>query len=464
MRSWKKMWKDELDALPPIGRQVLDAPSPAVCDEVTVNADGSLTRKKKILAFTLPPALVAVVLAVVLVCVFLLPVRDAVQRYAFMLEINPSVTVVTDADGTVTSVAATNADADIVLADGVAESMLGKPVGDALVIFADRAAMLGFIDTEGESAVRLTSCGDGGELLSDARETLETHFMEDGIYALVLSAERTVSDFAALCGAAASDTVSAVADFVENVSVFFRNRGVEDMTADELADAYENTVFDDAFVETAKDYLSDNLALIEKNAADVGNLYTLYFDILSHDDNPALVWKDYWSVKEVYGDELEGEFGALVAEMDEALARYEADYGVKIASERELLNAAADHISLTVEKLASVIATLSGEVLARNLDLINSLLSVAGLGDDLFAELMQLPKEASEYIAKAVEAASAEAAKLAEDFREIYNAARDALSREDYESWREGVLSSFQSEDELWESLSGESKETRFLF
>ena len=292
MRSWKKMWKDELDALPPIGRQVLDAPSPAVCDEVTVNADGSLTRKKKILAFTLPPALVAVVLAVVLVCVFLLPVRDAVQRYAFMLEINPSVTVVTDADGTVTSVAATNADADIVLADGVAESMLGKPVGDALVIFADRAAMLGFIDTEGESAVRLTSCGDGGELLSDARETLETHFMEDGIYALVLSAERTVSDFAALCGAAASDTVSAVADFVENVSVFFRNRGVEDMTADELADAYENTVFDDAFVETAKDYLSYNLARIEKNAADVGNLYTLYFDILSHDDNPALVWKE----------------------------------------------------------------------------------------------------------------------------------------------------------------------------
>ena len=153
MRSWKKMWKDELDALPPVGRQVLDAPSPAVCDEVTVNADGSLTRKKKILAFTLPPALVAVVLAVVLVCVFLLPVRDAVQRYAFMLEINPSVTVVTDADGTVTGVAATNADADIVLADGVAESMLGKPVGDALVIFADRAAMLGFIDTEGESAV-----------------------------------------------------------------------------------------------------------------------------------------------------------------------------------------------------------------------------------------------------------------------------------------------------------------------
>ena len=223
-------------------------------------------------------------------------------------------------------------------------------------------------------------------------------------------------------------------------------------------------MFDDAFVETAKDYLSDNLARIEKNAADVGNLYTLYFDILSHDDNPALVWKDYWSVKEVYGDELEGEFGALVAEMDEALARYEADYGVKIASERELLNAADDHISLTVEKLASVIATLSGEVLARNLDLINSVLSVAGLGDDLFAELMQLPKEASEYIAKAVEAASAEAAKLAEDFREIYNAARDALSREDYESWREGVLSSFQSEDELWESLSGESKETRFLF
>ena len=59
----------------------------------------------------------------------------------------------------------------------------------------------------------------------------------------------------------------------------------------------------------------------------MGNLYSLYFAILSHEDNPATVWKDYWSVKAVYGDELDGEFAALVAEMDEALARYEADYG-----------------------------------------------------------------------------------------------------------------------------------------
>ena len=464
MRSWKKMWKDELNALPPVGRQVLDAPSPAACDEVTVNADGSLTRKKKILAFTLPPALVAVVLAVVLVCIFLLPVRDAVQRYAFMLEINPSVTVSTDADGTVTGVAAANADADIVLADGVAEDMLGKPVGEALVLFADRAAMLGFIDTEGESAVRLTSCGDGGELLSSARETLETHFMEDGIHALVLSAERTVSEFASLCGAAAAQTADAVADFVEDVSVFFRNRGVENMTADQLADAYENTVFDDTFIETAKEYLSRNLARIEQNAEDVGNLYSLYLAILRHDDNPATVRKDYWSVKAVYGDELDGEFAALVAEMDEALARYEADYGVKIEGERELLDAAADHISLTVEKLASVIASLSSEVLARNLDLISSLLSMAGLGDDLFAELMRLPQEASEYIAKAAEAVSAEAAKLAEDFRDVYNAARDALSREDYDAWREEVVSSFRNEEELWESMSGEVAGRGFIF
>lgn len=453
MRSWKKMWKDELNALPPVGRQVLDAPSPAACDEVTVNADGSLTRKKKILAFTLPPALVAVVLAVVLVCIFLLPVCDAVQRYAFMLEINPSVTVSTDADGTVTGVAAANADADIVLADGVAEDMLGKPVGEALVLFADRAAMLGFIDTKGKSAVRLTSCGDGGELLSSARETLEMHFMEDGIHALVLSAERTVSEFASLCGAAAAQTADAVADFVEDVSVFFRNRGVENMTADQLADAYENTVFDDTFIETAKEYLSRNLARIEQNAEDVGNLYSLYFAILSHDDNPATVWKDYWSVKAVYGDELDGEFAALVAEMDEALARYEAVYGVKIEGERELLDAAADHISLTVEKLASIIASLSSEVLARNLDLISSLLSMAGLGDDLFAELMRLPQEASEYIAKAAEAVSAEAAKLAEDFRDVYNAAREALTREEYEAFRADVEEEYGSAEEFFESL-----------
>ena len=53
---------------------------------------------------------------------------------------------------------------------------------------------------------------------------------------------------------------------------------------------------------------------------------------------------------------------------------------------------------------------------------------------------------------------------LAEDFRDVYNAVREALTREEYEAWREEVVSSFRNEEELWESMSGEVAGRGFIF
>ena len=236
MRSWKRMWKDELKALPPLSDRVAGSPRPETESEVRVMPDGTLTRKKKALAFALPPAVVAVVLAAVLLCVFLLPASKAAERFVLMLEINPAVAVVTDADGTVTDVAAANADADVVLAGGTAEKMTGKPVGEALVIFADRAEALGFVDAEGESAVRLTACEGSSAVIEEAELALEEHFMERGIMSLVVTAEASAREFAEACGVAAADTLDAVADLIAGVSDLFRARGAEDMDEDALAD------------------------------------------------------------------------------------------------------------------------------------------------------------------------------------------------------------------------------------
>ena len=206
MRSWKRMWKDELKALPPLSDRVAGSPRPETESEVRVMPDGTLTRKKKALAFALPPAVVAVVLAAVLLCVFLLPASKAAERFVLMLEINPAVAVVTDADGTVTDVAAANADADVVLAGGTAEKMTGK----------------------GESAVRLTACEGSSAVIEEAELALEEHFMERGILSLVVTAEASAREFAEACGVAAADTLDAVADLIAGVSDLFRARGAED--------------------------------------------------------------------------------------------------------------------------------------------------------------------------------------------------------------------------------------------
>ena len=158
MRSWKRMWKDELKALPPLSDRVAGSPRPETESEVRVMPDGTLTRKKKALAFALPPAVVAVVLAAVLLCVFLLPASKAAERFVLMLEINPAVAVVTDADGTVTDVAVE--DVGSLLSNGVNEganeiysvsyfsSQYDTAYGDALAKAVDAAKAKGTVLAE----------------------------------------------------------------------------------------------------------------------------------------------------------------------------------------------------------------------------------------------------------------------------------------------------------------------------
>ena len=453
MRSWKRMWKDELKALPPLSDRVAGSPRPETESEVRVMPDGTLTRKKKALAFALPPAVVAVVLAAVLLCVFLLPVNKAAERFVLMLEINPAVAVVTDADGTVTDVAAANADAATVLAGGTAEKMTGKPVGEALVIFADRAEALGFVDAEGESAVRLTACEGSSAVIEEAELALEEHFMERGILSLVVTAEASAREFAEACGVAAADTLDAVADLIAGVSDFFRVRGAEDMDEDALADAYEAFVFDDGFIDAVRDYLTENLSVIENSAKDIAAIADLYFAILGHEDNPALIWKDYWSLKEFYPDGITGELAELMTRMEEALSAYERDYGVTIDGESTLLAAVADYVSLTAEKLAALIGVLSRETLSYSLGLIDAVLDVAGLAGDAVAGLLALPENAAEFVEKAAAAATLSADKLADEFKDAYESVREALTREEYEAFRADVEAEYGSAEEFFESL-----------
>ena len=449
MRSWKRMWKDELKALPPLSDRVAGSSRPETESEVRVMPDGTLTRKKKALAFALPPAVVAVVLAAVLLCVFLLPVNKAAERFVLMLEINPAVAVVTDADGTVTDVAAANADADVVLAGGTAEKMTGKPVGEALVIFADRAEALGFVDAEGESAVRLTACEGSSAVIEEAELALEEHFMERGILSLVVTAEASAREFAEACGVAAADTLDAVADLIAGVSDLFRARGAEDMDEDALADAYEAFVFDDGFIDAVKDYLTENLSVIENSAKDIAAIADLYFAILGHEDNPALIWKDYWSLKEFYPDGITGELAELMTRMEEALDAYERVYGVTIDGESTLLAAVADYVSLTAEKLAA----LSRETLSYSLGLIDAVLDIAGLAGDAVAGLLALPESAAEFVEKAAAAATLSAKKLADEFKDAYESVREALTREEYEAFRADVEEEYGSAEEFFESL-----------
>ena len=91
--------------------------------------------------------LAAFIAAVIAVTIILAVIPRGNGRFAFTLEINPAVTFITDGDGKVEKVASSNRDADIILSDGeTASAMTGKSLAEAVAVYTDRAAMLGYLD------------------------------------------------------------------------------------------------------------------------------------------------------------------------------------------------------------------------------------------------------------------------------------------------------------------------------
>lgn len=190
----------------------------------------------------------------------------------------------------------------------------------------------------------------------------------------------------------------------------------------------------------------------KKNAKDVRKIYSLYFDIYGHKDNPALLLKGYWDVKKYYGDSLTGEFAELVKEMDNALAEYERDYGVKIESELQFKEIAENLSAVSLEQLKSIIKEFSSEKLRENLALISGVFSASGVNSTI-CDLLIVPESAEQFKAKSDELSSMVYGYRKSSNEAIYNAERESLSKSDYEKYKKSIEKQYGSLSEYWEKL-----------
>lgn len=455
MKSWKKLWKQELDnTIPALREDIKNAPLPA---EESLSAGGAAVKVKRIAAGT-AAAIFALAFCLIVFCIVWLAPEKNADPFVFTIEINPAVTLSTDAGGKVTGVMSSNADADVVLAAAeTEEELLGGDIADFVTWYTDTAAMLGYLDVTAQSSAVRISAGEseGSEsLLNGVKSALENYFIQKGVYAVVVGETVGAEEFKARSGITYGTTVKDFAAYIAACRTFYGDREAAGLTAEELRSAYEYKVVDGTLYKIIEKSLAENAAKIEQNAEDIQKLWALYGQIMSSPQNPATYPRDYWTVKKYYADKLDGrdEFRLLMAEMEEALADYENDYGVEITDEETLRKASALHENYAAQ-LHEILANLSRESFEYYYGDICGLLGAAGVDTDYFSALKETPETVEDYYKKLAQAMKAEYGYRKQEYAQSYEENRSELS--DYDEYVNGIVAQYGSLSAYWKDLKG---------
>lgn len=456
MKSWKNRLKNELDILAPeLSDEVKNAPIP-VNYEITDNGGNTaaLIRKKPVIITA--TAIFLALLCAIIACICIFSPKNG-DTFMFTVEINPAVCIVTDGNGKVTGVSSANADADVILsADGTKQNIIGKTADEAIVFYTDLAARLGYIDFSGYgSAVRVSACGSGDtqKLLNKTHTALKDYFSNKGVFVAVLAESVSKDELAVRGGVPRGLSVTDMADLVFNRKTLYADRAAEGASVEEIRALYTETVLKNGLVDVVGNSLKDNIEKLQANAADIQRLFGLYQEIYSHEDNPAMLLKDYWEVKKYYGDSLTGEFALLVNEMDAALIKYEADYGVKITSSAELLEAVRSYAAFSFEQLSAFLENFSFELFEKFSAELSEIIKITGILPDSVLSLLELPETVGEYSAKMLSALSSEYAVRTENYADIYGQSREPLATESYESFISAIEEKYGSLENYWDNL-----------
>lgn len=457
MKSWKRRWKEELNGIVPALRaDVKNAPVP-VADTASENGGHTavLARRPKLIAAA-AVALAALCALVACLCT-LLPSKDGV--FVFSIEINPAIGLVADKKGTVTDVVSCNSDADVILAaEGVRENIVGKSVGDAAASYADYAARLGYLNLSAAgSAVRVSVCGsvDSSDVLNGARSALENYFTDNGVYAVVVAESVGIEEISVRCGISAAESPQALAELLGSMKILCTERQAETMTFEQLQALYENDVIENKLLSKLELDLRSNAELLQKNKEDIENLFSLYWQIYGHDDNPATLLKGYWDVIKYYDEtDYTPEFAALMSAMESALGEYYSDYGVVIDGFKQLKDVSDGYASVTAEKFAALLENFSYDLFNECSEQLSEILQSAGVVSQKFASLLTLPQTAEEYIGKMYSVLAEEYGLRIKEYESAYAEERPSIGADDYRRYISALVEEYGSLSDYWNVYS----------
>ena len=438
---WKKKLDRELDEF------VRSMPSEfAPAEQEAASAKRGNRRPFRIAA----AAAACAVLLAVLLPVLLLLGPFANTGGVILMEINPAVRLYTDETGAVTAVYSENAEGDILLSDETfAASLRGIPAADAAEKLAERAFAAGFVH-EGESAVRFTVAADKNasaeELQSALESSVSAYFCGKGLFVPVLGRTAELSAFG-------EGNARKQAENAQGTPVTVTERTAAATEPDDVEESYR-----DSLLRYTREVTDCVYRTASGKKAALAEIDKLNEDIVAHEDNALSL--SYWSLMKLPNWEPAESLAALMAQMEQKLAGYEARYGQALDGMTFwALNSFYGAFDLTalqegVDDLLSLIEYFTG---------IFDPSAFIGIiaGDDALAQAVTalfdgvgtLPETVDGYVESALEMLQRETAMALFENRAEAEKQRPALSYEEYRQKMQELADGFENFEDFWNSF-----------
>ena len=487
-KDLKRRLEDELESIAPkMSQRVANAP-------IGTSSEGGAKRARaprRKARFTVAVSAIAAVLVVAIVLAVVVPplfesVPEQGEAGYLLMNINPDVEILFDAEGKVTSVRSGNADADVLLADETfRSSLVGGSVEAAAAAVAERALEMGYIDGDAASpdAVGLTVVGGDG--VAKIGAAVRAAFVDAGAACVVVAKTADKAWLAERFDVAEGELKDMLAEVEKGADAFFER------TAQDLADVSDLTR---EYVASVAEYLKDSLrtaaaearaaetllADLERVNADIAVLAAdMHFDLLG-----LITPSDIWDVEDYLDDDPDFEMSAqLSAAVDDArglLAKLD-EYGCKPDNAIEaaivstavgwfvdicdgygddvlgMIDDARDDVSAVLTKVEELYQSAKDvvmDMLDGASDVLPGMLSEfeAALGDitDFAAAAID---SADDFIAESRRLADAAADKMA-SLGEAMSVSRDKLTAEQYADVERALIEEYGSLEAWWASLS----------
>ncbi len=392
MKQFKQQWEQELNKVVPSLRQdVLDEPippKPTTTSWWQTFANFVFSNKR-----TFAVATSFCLVLVIAVVAFLPAINPPQQVFAttVMVEVNPSATFSVDKDGIVTNVVANNGDADVLLSNtNVAQQLKGIPAEQAVQIFVDYCAQLGYLDLAEQSAIRVSTCENGNQgVLDKICCQMQAYFQQKGAFVAVVAESLNLQTFTERAGLEATKTLKQLVENVQNLATTYASR------VEEVQSLYQQVVSFNDVSKVILDAVHNKSEEVDLRLQQLNAMQSLSESILQHPDNQyfLLLSLDYWTIVNGNMEVAQGEFAWLVEQMTQALATYQQTFNDQVLSKQGL-----EH-KINVYQMLQTSLDVTQEFVEENINFIQGLFPSDETMAKLF-DLFTLPQTQIEYINK----------------------------------------------------------------
>ncbi len=444
MKSWKKQLKKEIQrSIPALSKEIIEYPIETMAIEPG--------RSKKKYRFT-PMLAISGILAILLVLVISIwalykPIGSSPQTYLYTVDINPSVSFITDENGVVLSAHSLNEDADVILASKVFFENI--PVTEAIVLFVEQAARLGYFDI---SALHDGVCiskmveDDTGQL-ANIKDSLQQYFCTAGFYGIVIEKQFSLEEFCKKANISLNTEIENIAQVLKEFGPLYEARGI---TEENLEKLYEEFVLGKQVLALVKDDLCTNLEAVIHNAKLLLEIISLNGQIMFHEKNPNMFLKDYWNVKRLANGDYDKDFAILMDEMSRKLLAYESEFHTSLSSLEDVTKTIQAYEAVPFDQLESL-SNLDIQSFLANPSQYIKILKNIGIDVSTYEFLLTKPNTIEDFKDKMYTSLDEVYKEKELKNQEEFNKDRQEITDDEYKQFLKRIEEEYGSLQEYWE-------------